>query len=127
MVGAITPFFGNEAMDIYENVLAHEEEDDLEFPTDLAFSNNAKSLIRKLLHPKKNRRLGIIHPGVRGVKEHKFFSDAKFDWDALAALKMKPPIMPQAVDMSKYTTGTITYDPKLYGVPDDNSGWKLNF
>lgn len=49
---------GNEAMDIYENVLAHEEEEDLDFPNDSNFTIETKSLIKKLLHPKKTRRLG---------------------------------------------------------------------
>jgi serine/threonine protein kinase/CRP-like cAMP-binding protein len=125
MVSAITPFFGNEAMDIYENVLAHETVDDLQFPDDVAWSPEAKDLIRQLVHPKKNKRLGIRYPGVAGVKKHPFFR--KFDWDSLAKVKMVPPIMPQIVDMSKYTQGNITYDPKLFNVPDDNSGWQLSF
>jgi len=125
MVSAITPFFGNEAMDIYENVLAHETVDDLEFPDDVVFSTEAKDLIKNLVHPKKNKRLGIRYPGVKGVKQHPFFN--KFDWDSLAKMKMPPPLMPQIVDMTKYTQGNISYDPKLYNVPDDNSGWQLNF
>jgi serine/threonine protein kinase len=127
MVTAITPFFGNEAMDIYENVLAHETVDDLEFPDDVPFSAEGKDLVKQLVHPKKNKRLGIKYPGVKGVKEHPFFAKHKFDWDLLAKVKMAPPLMPTVVDMSKYTTGNITYDAKINNVPDDTSSWQLTF
>ena len=128
MVGAVTPFFAEDASDIYELVLGHVDVDDLEFPPDVAFSPESKDLIKQLMHPKKQKRLGIMHPGIKAIKEHAFFKKARFDWEALAKQTMKPVIMPSIVDMSKYASGnSITYDPKLNNTPDDNSGWKLNW
>lgn len=126
MLTAITPFFGNEAMEIYENVLAHETVDDIEFPPDVAIGEPAMDLMRELMHPKKNKRLGIRFPGVKGIKAHAFF--VGFDWQSMYTMTQKPPMMPTIVDMTKYTTGdNIKYDPKLTQAPDDSSGWKLDF
>ncbi|KAH9255543.1 hypothetical protein BASA81_006373 [Batrachochytrium salamandrivorans] len=104
MLTAITPFFGNEAMEIYENVLAHETVDDIEFPPDVAIGEPAMDLMRELMHPKKNKRLGIRFPGVKGIKAHAFF--VGFDWQSMYTMTQKPPMMPTIVDMSKFGRGT---------------------
>jgi len=126
MVGAATPFYGKEAMDVYDAIINHTDEDDLKWP-DAPFSPNAKSLITRLLHPKKTKRLGIVHPGVDGVKKHPFFTG--FDWAKLEKLELAPPLKPNFVDMTKYTTGNApkNYNSKIKDNPDDNSGWKLDF
>ncbi len=126
MVGAATPFYGKEAMDVYDAIIGHTDVDDLKWP-EVQFSPNAKNLITRLLHPKKTKRLGIVRPGVEGVKKHAFFTG--FDWAKLEKLEMEPPLKPNFVDMTKYTTGDAPkkYNSKIKENPDDNSGWKLDF
>lgn len=124
-----TPFAARESVDVYEKILAHKEVDDLVFPDDeTVFSPAAKDMIRHLLHPKKNKRLGVKYPGVEAVKAHEFFTG--FDWEQLEKLQMSPPIVPNISHIAKLLADSASgkpYDPKLYGAPDDHSGWTLAF
>ena len=52
-----------------------------------------KDLIKRLLVRVPNRRLGCTQGGAAEVKRHPWF--AGFDWDALAARKMRAPFVPR--------------------------------
>ena len=55
------------------------------------FSKSATDLIKKLLHPKPTKRLGVLAGGATLVKEHAWFTG--FDWDAFLQRQMKAPII----------------------------------
>ena len=53
-----------------------------------------KDFVKRFLVRAPNRRMGCMQGGVAEVKQHPWFKG--FDWDALAARKMKPPYVPKA-------------------------------
>ena len=53
-----------------------------------------KDFVKCFLVRAPNRRMGCMQGGVAEVKQHPWFKG--FDWDALAARKMRPPYVPKA-------------------------------
>jgi serine/threonine protein kinase len=127
LIFGVTPFYGEEPMDIYERILAHENEDDLKFPDEDLIGEHGASICRKLLHPKRTRRLGNILSGVSGVMFHPFFKE--FDWNSLQNKRMKPPHVPGELDLSEYNSEMSNGGVKNSFVADfesneeDYSGW----
>ena len=115
-------------MMIYERALAHEEFGDLRFPKDVGFSSEARDFILNLLHPKRNKRLGVRYPGPDGIRKHHFYNN--FDWDAFTDLKLPPPKLQVAFLDVKEISDQVSsnpYNPNLDQNPDDSSGWSLKF
>lgn len=57
------------------------------------FSNEATSLLKKLLVIDPTKRLGYGANDARDLKNHEFFKEIK--WDDLSQLKSKPPFKPK--------------------------------
>ncbi|DAZ94849.1 TPA: LOW QUALITY PROTEIN: hypothetical protein N0F65_012538 [Lagenidium giganteum] len=65
-----------------------------------------KDLLRSLLHPLEEKRLGF-KGGVDEVMKHEYF--AEFDWSAYEAQTMKPPFAP-VIDETKVNCNTAVHD-----------------
>lgn len=92
------------------------------------FSNEAVSLVKKLLQHKASKRLGIIQGGATAIKEHPWFNG--FDWDSLYQQKMQPPIVPQinnSFDLSNFDAYTEADIPAVEPYIDDGSNWDAEF
>ena len=95
MVAGEPPFTDDEPMGIYQQVLTGK----ISFPRFI--DRSAKKLVKGLLQTDTTKRLGTKFPGVKLIKEHKFFIGANaLNWEALlakddAALGERgPPIIP---------------------------------
>ncbi|KAH9261611.1 hypothetical protein BASA81_000267 [Batrachochytrium salamandrivorans] len=128
MMCGYTPFAAFESSDTFEKVLAYNDNPTpayLFYPKLKATSEDTaltRNLIENLLFPKQNKRLGVRFPGVSGIKQHAFFGG--FDWTKMQQMELKSPFIPQpppARDVSK------KYDPNLFAVPDDMTGWTRKF
>eukprot|EP00939_MAST-03C_sp_MAST-3C-sp1_P000431 g431.t1 len=78
---------------IYESILAHDENDDLEPPPKVSISKDALDFITRLLHPKPAKRLGskLRHKDEeQTLKSHPFFNG--FDWQSLEDGTMRSPL-----------------------------------
>ena len=70
MIAGYTPFVGGDQMEIYEHILAHEKRDDLAFDANgFKYNGRARSLLKRLLHPKKTKRLGTLVDGADGIRK----------------------------------------------------------
>jgi serine/threonine protein kinase len=94
------------------------------YPTHL--SREAKTIIRDLLQPSPNKRLGVIKGGAKSIKKHAWFKS--FDWDALLNHKLKAPIkieVSDPFDMQNFDPVEENEKPRPY--KDDGSGWDKDF
>ncbi|KAL4428894.1 hypothetical protein ABPG74_001381 [Tetrahymena malaccensis] len=80
------PFYDNEPIGIYKKIIAGI----IEFPR--FFDNKAKDLIRKLLNPDLNYRLGVHDKG-QSVSKHKWFRGV--DWESVFNKDIPAPWTPQ--------------------------------
>ena len=85
MVGQV-PFINDDPAQIYRRILSGK----FNFP--LFFNRHAKMLIKKLLQADLTKRYGCLNDGVDDIKSCMFFKN--FDWNALQARTMTPPIIP---------------------------------
>ena len=130
MICGYTPFVGGDQMEIYENIVSHEKRDDLVMTAPVfKYNGRARNIIKRLLHPKRTKRLGALKNGSNDVKNHPFYQKSKrledFNWESLKKMKLTPPYTPPAVDFEKLTT----FDPLDCDMEAeiDMSGWKPNF
>lgn len=128
MMCGYTPFAAFESSDTFEKVLAYNDNPTptyLFYPKLKANSEDTaltRNLIENLLFPKQNKRLGVRFPGVSGIKQHAFFLG--FDWAKMERMELNSPFIPQPPperDVSK------KYEPNLFAVPDDMTGWTRKF
>lgn len=84
-----TPFKGANRNTTFQNILHNE----VTFPDHPEVSNNAKNLIRKLLHKDERKRMGS-KAGASDVKQHPFFRG--INWALLR--HQRPPIIPRVRD-----------------------------
>ncbi|KAJ3161729.1 CDC42 binding protein kinase [Geranomyces michiganensis] len=80
------PFYSESLMETYAKIMDHEKH--FAFPDDVAVSDDALDIMRRLIC-KKEARLG--RDSSREIQEHAWF--AGFDWDS--ARKMVPPFVPE--------------------------------
>jgi cGMP-dependent protein kinase len=85
MLASYPPFYDDDPMKTYTKIMAGQ----LVFP--MHFSKNAVDLIKRLLHPKATKRLGVITGGAKLIKEHPWFNG--FDWNSFAKKKLAAPII----------------------------------
>mmetsp|Transcript_29052 Transcript_29052/g.92734 ORF Transcript_29052/g.92734 Transcript_29052/m.92734 type:complete len:323 (-) Transcript_29052:48-1016(-) len=88
MLAGYPPFYDEQPFGIYNKILVGI--DSVEFPQH--FDSAARDLIRKLLHPSLDKRLGV-KGGFEEVMRHRWF--AKVDFAALEARQVKPPFVPE--------------------------------
>lgn len=84
MLSGHPPFYDNDPIGIYRKILNGV----IEFPT--FFSLRAKDIIRKLLNPNVEKRLGFQDPSV--IKEHKWFRGVV--WEDILNKDIPPPWIP---------------------------------
>eukprot|EP00468_Gymnochlora_sp_CCMP2014_P003604 CAMPEP_0167753154 /NCGR_PEP_ID=MMETSP0110_2-20121227/7548_1 /TAXON_ID=629695 /ORGANISM="Gymnochlora sp., Strain CCMP2014" /LENGTH=761 /DNA_ID=CAMNT_0007638873 /DNA_START=3 /DNA_END=2288 /DNA_ORIENTATION=+ len=106
MITSSPPFYDDDQMVTYQKIVSGA----YSFPSH--FRSDAKSIVKKLLHPKPHKRLGAVKGGARVIKVHDWFHG--FDFDALVNMKMKPPIVPKI----KHERDLTNFDD--YG--DEDSG-----
>ena len=125
--------FGNEAnepMEVYRDVLKK----DLSLPYNGDKSVN--SFIKSVLNKKVSKRLSSLEQ----AKKHVFFKD--FNWDDLIDLQMKPPYIPETVEVKSFENYPEKYTDYLkkeknkyksdkavnsYEDEDENLGFKNNW
>jgi serine/threonine protein kinase len=86
MLAGYPPFLDDNPFGIYQKVLGGK----VAFPRHL--DSRAKDLIKKLLVPDKNKRLGCLRAGTEDVKKHKWFYE--IDWAVAAHAGLAPPFIP---------------------------------
>ena len=85
MLASFPPFYDEDPMKTYANIMHGQ----LAFP--VHFSKPAVDLIRRLLHHKPTKRLGVLKGGAKTVKEHVWYKG--FDWNAFLDKKIAAPIV----------------------------------
>jgi|ERR1712137_61836 len=111
MLAGYPPFFDENPFGIYEKILLGR----IPFPSHIDASS--RDLIKKLLTHDRTRRFGNLKDGVNDIKRHRFFKTV--DWDALAAKRVKPPMVPK-VDREGDTQNFDEYDEESgYEACDD--------
>lgn len=91
MLVGYPPFFDDvhdNPLNIYTKILAGK----IKFPVHI--DPYAKDLIKRLLIPNVNERLGGLSGGAEDVKRHRFFRGV--DWEKLSQRHALPPIVPRA-------------------------------
>ena len=87
MLAGYPPFYDENPFGIYQKILGGK----IDFPRH--FDTKGKDLIKKLLTHDRTKRIGCLKNGAEDVKNHKWF--AKLSWDAVLALEIPAPFVPQ--------------------------------
>ncbi|RWS30568.1 cGMP-dependent protein kinase: isozyme 2 forms cD4/T1/T3A/T3B-like protein, partial [Leptotrombidium deliense] len=115
------PFTGSDPMRTYNIIL--KGIDAIEFPR--IISRNATYLIKRLCRDNPAERLGYQRGGIDDIRQHKWFDG--FNWEGLRSRNLPPPIIPRI----KHATDTSNFDnypsEEEGPVPDDISGWDIDF
>ena len=90
MICGVEPFYDEEPMKIYENILNGK----ILFSSD--FDSQSKSLIKHLLEPELSKRYGNLKNGVNDIKNHAFFKN--MNWDKLLKQEIEAPFIPKIKD-----------------------------
>ncbi|KAI8925499.1 kinase-like domain-containing protein [Entophlyctis helioformis] len=109
MVAGYPPFYHEEHMKLYENILACKPK----FPAN--FDPQCKDLVKRFLTSDLTKRFGNLRGGVQDIKRHKWF--AGVDWDKLKNLEIQAPYIPPLKgdgDASNFDTYPEDHEP--YGV-----------
>lgn len=105
LIAGRTPFQHNDQNKIFEKIIQGRAQ--IKFHP--KFDPDAKDLVLKLLEPNPALRIGSLAGGMQDVLNHPFFTNAKFDWAALAKKTMKAPFVPQlkdAFDAANFDAGS---------------------
>jgi len=87
MVEGMAPFYAENPMDVYQNII------DCKYSIPEHFSFSLRDLVRRLLNPSQTKRLGRTMGGGGAVMQHKWFSS--LDWDALIDKTLEAPYIPR--------------------------------
>ena len=90
MICGVEPFYDDEPMKIYDNILERK----LLFSSD--FDSQSKSLIKHLLEPDLSKRYGNLKNGVNDIKNHLFFKN--MNWNKLMNQEIEAPFIPNIKD-----------------------------
>ncbi|KAL2912746.1 cAMP-dependent protein kinase catalytic subunit [Polyrhizophydium stewartii] len=113
MVAGYPPFYHEEHMKLYENILACKPK----FPQN--FDPHCKDLVKRLLSADLTKRFGNLKGGVLDIKRHKWF--AGVDWEKLQALEIPAPYIPPLKgdgDTSNFDSYPEDYEPYGATGPD---------
>lgn len=131
MLASMPPFYDEDQMKTYRRIVSDAP---LEFPSH--FSDEARSLLKKLLHKKPTRRLGVIKGGASLVKKHRWFDalgasaggSRSGGWAQLTAKKIeapwKPPISSNE-DLKNFDEVDESEEVEPYS--DDGTNWDASF
>lgn len=122
------PNFNLPPVDLYRNIL--NKSFTFHLPSHL--SSSAVDLMMRMFAFEPIYRLGTLVGGSRDVREHPFFANADFNWEALDAGEMKPPHVPSLSSPTDPVNfeETTTEEPNfLQGSPYDQppSEWDFDF
>jgi len=87
-------------------------------------------LVKSLCKQEPRERLPIRAGGAKGIQEHPWYSDAKFDWGELESQKMAAPFVPALTGPTdRQHFEPEAGEPPPAGAPyvDDGSGWDADF
>ena len=122
MLASYPPFYDEDPMKTYAKIMHGA----VNYPSH--FSKEAVSLIKKLLQHKPTKRLGVVKGGASEIKKHPWFRG--FDWDALVARKVRPPIVPKIKhnkDLSNFDDYSSAEIGEVEPYVDDGSKWDDEF
>jgi len=120
MLASYPPFFDEDPMKTYAKIMHGR----INYPSH--FSKESISLVKKLLHPKAIKRLGVVRGGAKLIKKHSWFHG--FDWESLVDMTMAAPIVPKIkndLDISNFDT--YDEDDEIMFYEDDGTGWADEF
>lgn len=106
MLAGYPPFFHEDPMKLYENILQSRPK----FSS--SFDPICKDLVKRLLVEDLSKRLGNLKGGVDEIKGHKWF--AGVDWEKLLACEITPPYVPVIAgddDTSQFERYPEDYEP----------------
>lgn len=86
MVAGCPPFYHEEPMKLYENILACK----LRFSA--YFDPMCRDIVKRLLVADLSKRFGNLKDGVKDIKTHAWFD--QLDWDKLLRGEIKAPYIP---------------------------------
>ena len=89
------------------------------------FSPGLTGICKKLLQPKKTKRLGAMKDGVDGIQNHAWYGDRGVEWAKLRTFTMKAPYMPPTKDLDDASAFKPLGSEQT--PPDDHSRWHPNF
>lgn len=121
MLASYPPFYDEDPMKTYAKIM----HGSITFPSH--FSKEAISVVKKLLHHKPTKRLGVVKGGAKLIKKHPWFKG--FDWDSLINKRLKPSIVPQIknnMDLSNFDDYPDE-DEDVEPYTDDGTGWDADF
>jgi cGMP-dependent protein kinase len=121
MLASYPPFYDEDPMKTYAKIM----HGSISFPSH--FSKESVSLVKKLLHHKPTKRLGVVKGGAKLIKKHPWFKG--FSFEGLFGKTMKVPIVPQirsATDLSNFDDYGDEED-EIQPYVDDGSGWDEDF
>lgn len=106
MVAGYPPFYHEDPMHLYENVLQCRPK----FSN--SFDPNCKDLVKRFLVLDLSKRYGNLKNGVKDIKTHKWF--AGVDWEKLEKLEIESPYVPNVRhpnDTSQFDQYDEDYEP----------------
>jgi len=89
MCAGYAPFTGRTQIEIYEGIVTGA------FKNPRHFSSNLRDFIKSLLQTDLTRRFGCMKRGVSDIKDHKWFTSAAVDWDAIFERRVAAPYLPR--------------------------------
>ncbi len=104
MIAGFSPFYHEEPMKLYENILVCKPK------FSASFDPYCKELVKKLLVVDLSKRYGNLKGGVKDIKTHKWFSG--IEWNKLESVA--PPYVPHVKgpgDASQFDMYSEDYEP----------------
>lgn len=117
MLASYPPFFDDDPMVTYAKIVRGT----VTYPK--TFSRSVVDLLKRLLLPKPQKRLGATNGGAALIKSHPWFDG--FDWQALANKTMTPPFIPKVEnddDTGNFVTDDV--DAEIATYTGDNASWE---
>ncbi|VUZ52245.1 unnamed protein product [Hymenolepis diminuta] len=112
MIAGYPPFFADQALQIYEKIVAGK----VRFP--FFMSTDARALLSNLLQGDTTKRYGNMRNGVADIQSHIWFTT--IDWVDILDKKVKPPYVPTVKDEAD-ATNFDDYPEEDLGEPPANS------
>jgi protein kinase A len=106
MVAGYPPFYHDDPMKLYENILQ------CKIPFTKIFDANCKNLIKNLVIVDSSKRFGHLVGGVADIKNHAWF--AELDWKKLLDCKIGSPYIPPIMgnsDASNFDIYEENFEP----------------
>ena len=89
------------------------------------FTGHLTHLCKKLLQPKKAKRLGNMKDGIDGIQNHPWFEAQGVEWGNLRSHKTIAPYVPPTKDLDDAGAFKSLKDEQV--PPDDMSRWTPKF